>query len=68
MSILKETSIQGRTLLLAIHQLADAERICDRFLLLDSGKIIGIGKIEELRKQASLNKGSLEEIFVALMH
>ncbi|MHB8277052.1 MAG: ATP-binding cassette domain-containing protein [Candidatus Humimicrobiaceae bacterium] len=67
MSILKETSMQGRTLLLAIHQLSDAERICDRFLLIDSGKIIGIGKMEELWKQANLNKGSLEEIFVALM-
>ncbi len=33
MGTLREVAARGRTLVLAIHQLADAERICDRFVL-----------------------------------
>ncbi len=66
MKILQKECKSGRTLLLSIHQLSDAERICSRFLLLDSGKIVGTGTIEELRKQASLPGGTLEEVFLAL--
>ena len=66
MKILQKECESGRTLLLSIHQLSDAERICSRFLLLDSGKIVGVGTIEELRKQASLPGGTLEEVFLAL--
>lgn len=63
---LKETQSAGRTLLLSIHQLSDAERICDRFLLLDAGRMLGFGTLDELRKQAKLSAGKLEEVFLAL--
>jgi len=66
MSILRNLRAQSRTLLLCIHQLADAERICDRLLLLSAGRIIGMGTLDELRTQTQLPEGSLEEIFLAL--
>jgi ABC-2 type transport system ATP-binding protein len=66
MSILRNLRAQSRTLLLCIHQLADAERMCDRLLLLSTGRIIGIGTLDELRIQTQLPNGSLEEIFLAL--
>jgi ABC-2 type transport system ATP-binding protein len=66
MSILRNLRAQSRTLLLCIHQLADAERICDRLLLLSTGRIIGMGTLDELRTQTRLVDGSLEEIFLAL--
>ena len=66
MSILRNLRAQSRTLLLCIHQLADAERICDRVLLLSQGRIIGVGSLEELRAQTRLPAASLEEIFLAL--
>ena len=66
MSILRNLRAQSRTLLLCIHQLADAERICDRLLLLSTGRIIGMGTLDELRTQTQLPDGSLEEIFLAL--
>jgi ABC-2 type transport system ATP-binding protein len=66
MSILRNLRAQSRTLLLCIHQLADAERICDRLLLLSTGRIIGMGTLDELRTQTRLPDGSLEEIFLAL--
>src|SRR5262249_20132215 len=49
-----EESAAGRTLVLSIHQLADAARICSRYLLLVEGKVVGYGTIEELRTQAGV--------------
>jgi len=66
MSILRNLRAQSRTLLLCIHQLVDAERICDRVLLLSQGRIIGVGTLDELRAKTGLPSGSLEEIFLAL--
>jgi ABC-2 type transport system ATP-binding protein len=66
MGILRRLRDQSRTLLLCIHQLNDAERICDRFLLLSGGRIVGVGTLPELRTQTGLSSGSLEEIFLAL--
>ena len=66
MSLLKEHAASGRTLMLSIHQLADAGRVCDRLVLLSAGRVVGEGTIEELRAQASLSTGGVEEIFLAL--
>jgi len=66
MTILRNLRAQSRTLFLCIHQLVDAERICDRVLLLSQGRIIGMGTLEELRAQTGLAGGSLEDIFLAL--
>jgi ABC-2 type transport system ATP-binding protein len=49
----------GRTLVLSIHQLTDAARVCDRFLLLDNGRVIAEGTLAEL------GGGDLEEVFLA---
>jgi ABC-2 type transport system ATP-binding protein len=64
--VLREEAARGRTLILAIHQLADAERTCDRFLLLAGGRVRGMGTLGQLRMQVGLLQGSLEEIFLAL--
>lgn len=56
----------GRTLVLSIHQLADAERICDRFVLLAAGRMVASGTLDELRQSAGLPNAGLEEIFLAL--
>lgn len=66
MELLRET-LAGRTLLLSIHQLTEAEKICDRFLLLDRGKVAAIGTLAQLQKQAGLNSGGLEEVFLAIV-
>jgi ABC-2 type transport system ATP-binding protein len=66
MSLLRDVRAAGRTLLLAVHQLTDAERICDRFLLLAAGRLAGAGSLHELRAQAGLPTGSLEDVLLAL--
>jgi ABC-type multidrug transport system ATPase subunit len=68
MDILRALRAQHRTLLLCIHQLNDAERICDRLLLLSTGKLVGVGTLDQLRERASLTpgQGSLEDVFLKL--
>jgi ABC-2 type transport system ATP-binding protein len=65
MALLRE-QVSSRSLVLSIHQLIDAERICDRLLLLNHGRCAGTGSLVELRHRAALPTGSLEEIFLAL--
>jgi ABC-2 type transport system ATP-binding protein len=64
--VLREQTRKGRSLLLAIHQLSDAERICDRFILLSSGRIRGCGTLADLRARTNLPGANLEEVFLAL--
>ena len=66
MSLLRSESETGRTLFVSIHQLNDAARVCDRLVLLNSGKCVAEGRLTDLQAQANLSDGGLEEIFLAL--
>jgi ABC-2 type transport system ATP-binding protein len=66
MLLLHRVIRQGRTLVLAIHQLSDAERVCDRFVLLAAGTVRGTGTLDELRAKAGLPSARLEDAFLAL--
>lgn len=63
---LRAHAARGRTLFLSIHQISDAARFCDRFVLLSSGRVCGEGTIEELAARASAPSENLEEVFLAL--
>jgi len=65
-SILQDEKAKGRTLILSIHQIVDAQRIADEFLLLCQGKVLGSGTLGQLQAQSGLTEGSLEDVFVAL--
>jgi ABC-2 type transport system ATP-binding protein len=60
----------GRTLFLSIHQISDAARVCDRFVLLSAGRVRGEGTLDELSSSAAARAGQapsdLEEVFLAL--
>jgi ABC-2 type transport system ATP-binding protein len=59
----------GRTMFLSIHQIKDAARVCDRFVLLSGGTIRGEGTFDQLSAQAAARgatTGDLEEVFLAL--
>jgi ABC-2 type transport system ATP-binding protein len=68
---LRAYAAAGRTLFLSIHQINDAARICDRFVLLSGGRVCGEGTIDELSsiaatRGAPARAGDLEEVFLAL--
>jgi ABC-2 type transport system ATP-binding protein len=68
---LAEHAARGRTLFLSIHQIADAARVCHRFVLLSGGRVCGEGTIDELSKLAArrtpaARERDLEEVFLAL--
>jgi ABC-2 type transport system ATP-binding protein len=66
MTLVRDETGTGRTLMLSIHQLVDAGRVCDRLVLLSDGRAVGEGTLPELKAQANLSDGGLEEIFLAL--
>jgi ABC-2 type transport system ATP-binding protein len=68
---LRDYAAAGRTLFLSIHQISDAARVCDRFVLLSGGRVRGEGTLEELSVAASSTRSAsmpadLEEVFLAL--
>jgi ABC-2 type transport system ATP-binding protein len=69
---LRSYASAGRTIFLSIHQIRDAARVCERFVLLSGGRARGEGTLPELSKLAALRTGSalagedLEEVFLAL--
>jgi ABC-2 type transport system ATP-binding protein len=69
---LRDHAASGRTLFLSIHQISDAARVCDRFVLLSAGRVRGEGTIDELASRAHQNPSNpsrdsnLEDIFLAL--
>jgi ABC-2 type transport system ATP-binding protein len=66
--LLRDISSAGRTLVLSIHQLRDAERACDRFILLSNGKLVGQGTLSEIETRSGCALGSgLEEVFLRLI-
>jgi sodium transport system ATP-binding protein len=56
---------EGRCVVLSTHILAEAERLCDRLVLIQRGRIVAGGTPEELRRLA--DRQTLEEAFVALV-
>ncbi|HVO99421.1 MAG TPA: ABC transporter ATP-binding protein [Bryobacteraceae bacterium] len=63
---LRTHAARGRTLFLSIHQIGDAARFCDRFVLLNAGRVRGEGTVEELATLAKRDTDDLEEVFLAL--
>jgi len=65
---LRSHAVRGRTLVLSIHQIAEAARLCDRFVLLHSGRVRAEGTLADLEAQAAVPRaaGDLEEVFLAL--
>jgi len=60
-----------RTFFLSIHQIADAAKVCDRFVLLSGGRVVAEGTLDVLIALARQRAGhdlpaDFEEVFLAL--
>jgi ABC-2 type transport system ATP-binding protein len=65
--ILLEQARRGNTVFLTSHVLEVVERLCDRMAIINRGKVLVQGTLDELRAQSQDGAGSLEEIFVRVV-
>lgn len=63
--ILRQIADRGAAIMLSTHILEIAERMCDRIGIINRGKLIAIGTLEELRALGT-GESSLEDIFLEL--
>ena len=64
--VLREICNRGATVFMTTHVLEIAEQMCDRVAILDHGRLVALGTMEELRTSTGLRDGSLEDIYLAL--
>lgn len=55
---------KGRTFIISIHQLHDAEKICGHYVLLKEGRMVAEGDMSALSDRFGLEKPSLEQVFM----
>lgn len=65
--ILLEQVRRGATIFLTSHVLEVVERLCHQVAIINRGKIVVQGSMEELRGQAAQGSETLEDIFVNLV-
>ena len=56
---------EGKTIFLSSHFLSEVERICDRIGILDQGKLLAVGKLEELLKERKAE--TFEDLFIKVV-
>lgn len=64
LDLMVEKKNEDRTVLMSTHILATAEKYCDRFIILDKGKVVAVGDLDTLRKQTGLYDKTLDEIYI----
>ncbi|OJF95763.1 ABC transporter ATP-binding protein [Alkalibacterium sp. 20] len=64
--MMEQKKREGASILMSTHVLASAERICDRFVIIDNGEIYAKGTLTELRKEFGMPEASLDEMYTQL--
>ncbi|GAH79121.1 unnamed protein product, partial [marine sediment metagenome] len=57
---------KGGSVLFSTHIMEIAEDLCNRIAIMNKGKLVGIGTMNELRQQADKLGASLEDVFLRL--
>ncbi|MFZ1947457.1 MAG: ABC transporter ATP-binding protein [bacterium] len=64
--VLRALCKMGKTVFMSTHILEIAERVCDRVGIINKGKLVAVGSVEELRSRSREGTASLEDIFLEL--
>ncbi|NVM36406.1 MAG: ABC transporter ATP-binding protein [Candidatus Lokiarchaeota archaeon] len=65
-SILELHTQRGGSVLFSTHIMEIAQDLCDRIGIINKGKMVGIGTMEQLRQQSNKVGASLEDVFLRL--
>ena len=57
---------KGNTVFFSTHVLEVAEKVCDRVGIIQNGKLIACGTMDELRKDLNRGDSTLEKLFLEL--
>jgi sodium transport system ATP-binding protein len=60
--VIKEFRDHGKTILFSTHIMSEAEKLCDRIAIINGGRILACGSLEELRQATGAHY--LEDIFI----
>lgn len=63
--VMRNLCDEGKIVFFSTHVMEVAEKLCDRIAIINNGKIIALGSMDELRESAR-EKESLENIFLEL--
>ena len=64
--ILQDVCREGKTVFFSTHILEIAERMCTRLAIINQGRLIAVGTLQDLRRQVGSDGESLEQIFLEL--
>ena len=64
--VLRKFADNGGTALVSTHTLELAESLCDRLAVIDRGRVMASGSIDDLRREARSETAGLEEIFLKI--
>ena len=65
--IMRERAAVGKTVFFSTHVMEVAEKLCDRIGIINHGKLIFTGSLEQLREEHGEAGQSLEDIFLKLV-
>ena len=67
--LIKQIASEGRTIILASHLLDEVQKVCDHFCVLNKGKLIFTGRVDELTRQKNqfvLSSSDLQQLIEKL--
>src|SRR5512135_892842 len=64
--LLRQMAERGSAVFLSTHILEIAERMCDRIGIINEGRLVAVGTMEQLRALGKSGQASLEDIFLSL--
>ena len=62
----RELATEGVTTIMSTHVLEIAQAMCDRIAIMHKGRLLALGTMEELRREAGMPGSGLEDIFLKL--
>lgn len=64
--MMEQKKKEGASILMSTHVLSSAERICDKFVIIDNGEIYAKGTLTELQEEFKMPEATLDEMYTQL--